>query len=154
MAWCVAVFHARSNSQQPRKRAELKTRSLEEQQEAAERNKVYQARYCEKYATVATFALFLLTCSLGTGRICIYGKHCVVASECFSFSPSFSADVDTTFARVYKAKFGPEAYMAWRQAKRECRRRAHTKLRAKEAYHSGDEAEADADHPAPGHVKH
>ncbi|KAJ7301531.1 hypothetical protein DFH08DRAFT_827488 [Mycena albidolilacea] len=125
---------ARSNSQQPRKRAELKTRSLEEQQEAAERNKVYQARYREKYATVATFALYS------------------------NVRPRHRQDLRIWEAlrrrEVYKAKFGPEAYAAWRQAKRERRRRARAKLRAKEAYHSGDEAEADADHPAPGHAKH
>ncbi|KAJ7303680.1 hypothetical protein DFH08DRAFT_825775 [Mycena albidolilacea] len=109
---------ARSNSQQPRKRAELKTRSLEEQQEAAERNKVYQARYREKHRQDLRIWEALRR------------------------------------REVYKAKFGPEAYAAWRQAKRERRRRARAKLRAKEAYHSGDEAEADADHPAPGHAKH
>jgi hypothetical protein len=43
---------------------------------------------------------------------------------------------------VYKAKFGPEAYAAWRKTKRDRKRRARAKLRAKEAYHSGDEAEA------------
>ncbi|KAJ7337480.1 hypothetical protein DFH08DRAFT_812816 [Mycena albidolilacea] len=43
---------------------------------------------------------------------------------------------------VYKAKFGPEAYAAWRKAKRDRKRRARAKLRGKEAYHSGDEAVA------------
>jgi hypothetical protein len=70
---------------QSRKRAELKTRSLEEQREAAECNKAHQARYREKYAFPAEFGLSLLTYNPGTGRICVFGRLYDVASECFSF---------------------------------------------------------------------
>jgi hypothetical protein len=47
---------------------------------------------------------------------------------------------------VYKAKFGPEAYGAWRQAKRDRKRRARAKQRAKEAYHSADEHDVGDSH--------
>jgi hypothetical protein len=44
------VLNSAEFQRQLSKRAELKTRSIEEQQEAAERNKLYQARYREKCA--------------------------------------------------------------------------------------------------------
>jgi uncharacterized protein YndB with AHSA1/START domain len=55
--------------------------------------------------------------------------------------------------RVYKAKFGPEAYAAWRKTKRDRRRRARAKLRAKEAYHSGDEADDQVEPNDNSHVQ-
>ncbi|KAJ7797607.1 hypothetical protein B0H14DRAFT_2583571 [Mycena olivaceomarginata] len=112
-----ALRHAERNekarlrmARQLSKRAELKTRSIEEQQEAAERNKLYQARYREKH------------------RQDLRAWEALRRRE------------------VYKAKFGPEAYGAWRQAKRDRKRRARAKQRAKEAYHSADEHDVGDSH--------
>jgi hypothetical protein len=51
MARCVAFFSPEFVFIYTRKRAEVKNLPLDEQQRVAERNKLYQARYQERYAT-------------------------------------------------------------------------------------------------------
>jgi hypothetical protein len=51
MARCVAFFSSEFVLTEVRKRAEVKNLPPDEQQKVAERNKMYQARYRERYAT-------------------------------------------------------------------------------------------------------
>ncbi|KAJ7687887.1 hypothetical protein B0H14DRAFT_3533722 [Mycena olivaceomarginata] len=99
----------------------------------AERNEKARLRMARCVAFFSPEFVFIYTrkraepdTGKGTNKIYAYGKLCVVA----------------TGNGVYKAKFGPEAYAAWRKTKHDRKRRTRAKLRAKEAYHSGDEAEA------------
>ncbi|KAJ7784910.1 hypothetical protein DFH07DRAFT_947984 [Mycena maculata] len=85
-----------------RLRAELKTRSPEEQESHAARNRVYQARHREKQV----FSFFRHREDLR-----IWEAQRRVA--------------------VYKAKYGPEAYLEYARAKRERRRRARAQREAK-----------------------
>ncbi|KAJ6512423.1 hypothetical protein C8R45DRAFT_920259 [Mycena sanguinolenta] len=94
-------YSASITAHELKKRAELKTRPIKEQQEAAARNKLHQAKH----------------------------HHDLRAWEAMRRR------------EIYKAKFGPEAYADWRKARRERRQRMRAKQRAKEAYHSADDAD-------------
>ncbi|KAJ7080882.1 hypothetical protein C8R43DRAFT_1143053 [Mycena crocata] len=95
-----------------RKRAELKQRPLEEQQEAAERARLHQAAYRESSANRHRNDLRLWEAQR---RV-----------------------------EMYKKRFGPEAYHAYAKLKRDRKRRAREKKRAKEGYY-------DEQQPRPPH---
>ncbi|KAJ7095498.1 hypothetical protein C8R43DRAFT_963468 [Mycena crocata] len=82
-----------------RTRAELKSRPIEEQEQAAERSRLYQARYRERNRVEL--------------RIWEAQRR----------------------AEHYKRRFGEEAYNAYAKLKRERKRRAREKRRAKEGYY-------------------
>ncbi|KAJ7860813.1 hypothetical protein B0H14DRAFT_2576385 [Mycena olivaceomarginata] len=93
-----------------RKRAELKSRSPEEQAAAAERERRYQATYRERVSPRSIRNRDALRRWEARRRLV-----------------------------VYKAKHGPEVYTSYLKARRDRRRRKRAKKLAKEAYDGADE---------------
>ncbi|KAJ7881947.1 hypothetical protein B0H13DRAFT_1891087 [Mycena leptocephala] len=119
-----------------RKRAELKTRPLNEQLEAAERSREYQARYRER--------------NRDARRLCEAQRR--AAYDHLPCSPSHANHPADSGRRTYQEKFGTAAYVSYLKAKRRRRiQRAQAKRQAHEAYHSADEvddSEGDGDEDA------
>ncbi|KAJ7893751.1 hypothetical protein B0H13DRAFT_2339566 [Mycena leptocephala] len=102
-----------------RKRAELKTRPIEEQVAAAERERAYQITYRERNRDDLAV---------------------LEAKRRREYVPSStSSSLPTHEPSDYKARHGPTVYLGYLKAKRERKRNARAKKRAQEEHHSGDE---------------
>ncbi|KAJ7156555.1 hypothetical protein C8R43DRAFT_949408 [Mycena crocata] len=119
-----------------RKRTELKSRPLEEQEQAAEREHMYQATYHERHAHIDS-GILLFPNALHTGITLTY------ATGRPSDVPKHDSELQ---CRLYQERHGPETYTAYAKCQRHRRRRAREKKRAKEGYYD------DPSQSAPAHV--